>query len=91
MWVANSATLISGERDAVLVDTFLTVGTVANPGGVGGCQRQKPHRDLHYAWARRSLLWPGIAAGMLPPYAKAVATADVVQAMHHQLSPAWYQ
>jgi hypothetical protein len=24
MWVANSATLISGERDAVLVDTFLT-------------------------------------------------------------------
>ena len=25
MWVANSATLIYGERDAVLVDTFLTV------------------------------------------------------------------
>jgi len=25
MWVANSATLISGERDAVLVDTFLTI------------------------------------------------------------------
>jgi glyoxylase-like metal-dependent hydrolase (beta-lactamase superfamily II) len=25
MWVANSATLIQGERDAVLVDTFLTV------------------------------------------------------------------
>jgi glyoxylase-like metal-dependent hydrolase (beta-lactamase superfamily II) len=24
MWVANSATLISGERDAILVDTFLT-------------------------------------------------------------------
>ena len=24
MWVANSSTLISGERDAVLVDTFLT-------------------------------------------------------------------
>ena len=23
-WVANSATLISGQRDAVLVDTFLT-------------------------------------------------------------------
>ena len=26
MWVANSSTLISGERDAVLVDTFLTIG-----------------------------------------------------------------
>jgi len=26
MWVANSSTLISGERDAVLVDTFLTTG-----------------------------------------------------------------
>ena len=25
LWVANSATLIYGERDAVLVDTFLTV------------------------------------------------------------------
>ena len=25
MWVANSATLIHGEQDAVLVDTFLTV------------------------------------------------------------------
>jgi glyoxylase-like metal-dependent hydrolase (beta-lactamase superfamily II) len=25
MWVANSATLIYGERDAILVDTFLTV------------------------------------------------------------------
>lgn len=24
-WVANSSTLISGERDAVLVDTFLTI------------------------------------------------------------------
>ena len=26
MWVANSSTLICGERDAVLVDTFLTTG-----------------------------------------------------------------
>ena len=25
MWVANSATLIAGKRDAVLVDTFLTI------------------------------------------------------------------
>ena len=25
MWVANSATLIYGKRDAVLVDTFLTL------------------------------------------------------------------
>ncbi|MGY4455574.1 hypothetical protein ACVWZR_010234 [Bradyrhizobium sp. i1.3.1] len=26
MWVANSSTLIYGERDAILVDTFLTAG-----------------------------------------------------------------
>src|SRR5580692_754699 len=26
MWVANSSTLIFGEREAVLVDTFLTTG-----------------------------------------------------------------
>src|ERR1700730_18585534 len=25
MWVSNSSTLIRGERDAVLVDTFLTI------------------------------------------------------------------
>lgn len=25
MWVANSATIIEGEREAVLVDTFLTI------------------------------------------------------------------
>ena len=28
MWVANSSTLIYGERDAVLVDTFLTTEPV---------------------------------------------------------------
>ncbi len=30
MWVANSSTLICGERDAVLVDTFLTTSKGAD-------------------------------------------------------------
>ena len=34
-WVANSATLISGERDAVLVDTFFTLDHSAKPRRAG--------------------------------------------------------
>ena len=35
MWVANSSTLISGRRDAILVDTFLTIEQIADSGGLG--------------------------------------------------------
>ena len=39
MWVANSSTLILGERDAVLVDTFLTTGAIANFAELGRRER----------------------------------------------------
>lgn len=88
MWVANSATLISGERDAVLVDTFLTSAqsqtlvewVVANGKNLTAIYVTHGHGDHFFGLA--SLLERF-------PRAKAVATADVVQAMHHQLSPAW--
>ena len=45
-WVPNSSTLIYGERDAVLVDTFLTVEASQATGGLGRGERQKPDNDL---------------------------------------------
>ncbi|HVE22209.1 MAG TPA: MBL fold metallo-hydrolase [Acidocella sp.] len=88
MWVANSATLISGERDAVLVDTFLTSAqsqtlvewVVASGKNLTAIYVTHGHGDHFFGLA--SLLERF-------PYAKAVATADVVEAMRHQLSPAW--
>jgi len=88
MWVANSATLIKGERDAVLVDTFLTIGqsqtlldwVVASGKNLTAIYVTHGHGDHFF--------------GLAPllerfPRAKAVATPDVVEAMHTQLSPAW--
>ena len=88
MWVANSSTLISAERDAVLVDTFLTAAqsqtlvewVVASGKNLTAIYVTHGHGDHFFGLA--SLLERF-------PHAKAVATADVVQAMHHQLSPAW--
>jgi hypothetical protein len=51
MWVANSATLISGERDAMLVDTFLTIEQ-SQAGGLGGCERQEAESGLRHSWPR---------------------------------------
>ena len=65
-WVANSSTLIAGERDAVLVDTFLTTEPVADVAGLGGRERQESHRDLHHAWTRRSFLWPCASSSAVP-------------------------
>lgn len=88
MWVANSATLIYGERDATLVDTFLTTEqsrtlldwVVASGKNLTTIYVTHGHGDHFF--------------GLAPllerfPHAKAVATPDVVQAMHQQLSPAW--
>src|ERR1700712_1153806 len=80
MWVANSATLISGERDAVLVDTFLTteqsrtlVDWVAASGkNLTAIYITHGHGDHFF--------------GLAPllerfPKARAFATADIVKAM----------
>src|ERR1700688_5324414 len=87
MWVANSSTLICGERDAVLVDTFLTPEqsqallswVVASGKNLIAIYVTHGHGDHFF--------------GLAPllehfPHARAVATPEVVKAMHEQLSPA---
>src|SRR6202045_149356 len=88
MWVANSSTLIYGQRDAVLVDTFLTTEqsqtlldwVVARGKDLTAIYVTHAHGDHFFGLA--SLLERF-------PRARAVATPEVVKAMHEQLSPAW--
>jgi glyoxylase-like metal-dependent hydrolase (beta-lactamase superfamily II) len=90
MWVANSSTLIYGKRDAVLVDTFLTTEqsqtlldwVVASGKNLTAIYVTHGHGDHFFGLA--SLLERF-------PRAKAVATPEIVAAMHEQLSPAWIE
>jgi len=87
MWVANSSTLIRAERDAVLVDTFLTIEqsqtllswVVASGKNLTAIYVTHGHGDHFFGLAPLLERFPG---------AKAVATAEVVGAMREQLSPA---
>jgi len=86
MWVANSSTLINGERDSVLVDTFLTIDqsqallnwVVASGKNLIAIYLTHGHGD--HVFGVGSLLERF-------PHAKAVATPEVVAAMREQVSP----
>jgi glyoxylase-like metal-dependent hydrolase (beta-lactamase superfamily II) len=90
MWVANSSTLIYGKRDAVLVDTFLTTEqsrtlldrVVASGKNLIAIYITHGHGDHFFGLA--SLLERF-------PRARAVASPEIVQAMHEHLSPAWIE
>jgi glyoxylase-like metal-dependent hydrolase (beta-lactamase superfamily II) len=87
-WVANSSTLVSGERDAVLVDTFLTIEqsqalldwVIASGKNLIAIYITHGHGDHFF--------------GLAPilerfPLAKALAIPEVVRSMETQISPAW--
>jgi glyoxylase-like metal-dependent hydrolase (beta-lactamase superfamily II) len=87
-WVANSSTLIHGEKDAVLVDTFLTVEqsqkladwVAASGKNLKAIYVTHGHGDHFFGLAPLLERFPG---------AKAVATPAIVNAMREHLSPAW--
>ena len=90
MWVSNSSTLIYGERDAVLVDTLLTI--------------EQSHRLLDWVIASGKNLTAiylthghgdhffGVGSLLERfPNARAVATPEVVDAIRGQVSPEWLE
>jgi glyoxylase-like metal-dependent hydrolase (beta-lactamase superfamily II) len=85
-WVANTATLIFGGRDAVLVDTFLTVDQ--NQQLVDWVKAH--HRDLTYIYVTHGHGDHGFGVRQLTeafPAAKAIATAAVVAKAKLEGSP----
>ena len=85
-WVANSATLISGEHEAVLVDTFLTESqtkTLADWVEASG----KRLKAIYITHGHGDHFF-GIGTLLQRfPNAKAFAISDVVEAMRHQSAP----
>jgi glyoxylase-like metal-dependent hydrolase (beta-lactamase superfamily II) len=86
MWVANSATLIYGEQDAVLVDTFLTVEhtqtlveeIAASGKNLTAIYITHAHGDHFFGLKQLQDRFPR---------ARAVATRNVVKGMDYQVSP----
>jgi glyoxylase-like metal-dependent hydrolase (beta-lactamase superfamily II) len=86
MWVANSATLIYGERDAVLVDTFLTVeqsNGLADAVAASG----KTLKAIYVTHAHGDHFFGLKVLQDRFPNAKALATAEVVATMKLQITP----
>ena len=87
-WVANSATLISGQRNSILVDTFLTseqAQTLADWVAASG----KNLTAIYVTHGHGDHFF-----GLVPllerfPRARAIATPKIVEAMEQQLAPAW--
>ena len=86
MWVANSATLVHGERDAVLVDTFLTREESARlADAIAATGKHLTHIYITHGHVDHFLGLDAIRARF--PNARAVATPCVVERMREQVSP----
>jgi glyoxylase-like metal-dependent hydrolase (beta-lactamase superfamily II) len=86
MWVANSSTLIYGERDAVLVDTFLTVDQskgLADAIAASG----KTLKAIYVTHAHGDHFFGIRILQDRFPNAKALATPEVVAKMKLQITP----
>jgi glyoxylase-like metal-dependent hydrolase (beta-lactamase superfamily II) len=86
MWVANSSTLIFGQRDAVLVDTFLTVeqcNGLADAIAASG----KTLRAIYVTHAHGDHFFGLKVLQDRFPDAKAQATSEVVAKMKLQITP----
>jgi glyoxylase-like metal-dependent hydrolase (beta-lactamase superfamily II) len=86
MWVANSATLISGKRDAVLVDTFLTIDQ-SNDLADWVAASGKNLTTIYITHAHGDHFFGLKILLDRFPHTKAVATPEVVKAMSRQIAP----
>jgi glyoxylase-like metal-dependent hydrolase (beta-lactamase superfamily II) len=85
-WVPTSATLIFGQRDAVLVDTFLTIEQAAALGEWVAASGK--NLTTMYVTHGHGDHFFGIGALLNHfPKARAMATPDVVESMRRQASP----
>lgn len=89
-WVANSSTLISGKRDAVLVDTFLTVDQ-SNALADWVTARGKNLTTIYITHAHGDHSFGLKILLDRFPQSKAVATAEVVKAMARQIAPEYLE
>ena len=88
-WVPNSSTMIYGERDAVLVDTFLTAE--ASQALADWVMASGKNLTTIYLTHGHGDHFFGI--GLLKqrfPHARAVARPDIVEAMRHELDPPYF-
>ena len=86
MWVANSATLIHGEQDAVLVDTFLTVEQ-CNGLADAIVATGKTLKAIYITHAHGDHFFGIKVLQDRFPNAKALATPEVVARMKLQITP----
>lgn len=90
MWVANTVTLIYGEQDAVLVDTFLTIEQ--NQNLIDWIAESGKNLTTIYITHGHGDHFFGIKMILDRfPQAKAIATPDAVKAMHEQIAPEYVE
>src|SRR5271156_3343804 len=87
-WVANTATLVYGERDALLVDTFLSEAQTAELADwIAVAASGKRLRTIYITHAHPDHFFGLKLLRDRFPEARAIASAQVVEAMQAALAP----